>query len=142
MSSLHHRPRRHRLPTHALAVSALAALLSGCGLPALTATLPGAQPHASTTLGESDPGSATGVPGTSSAPGTSRTSTVLTTPAQARLALAQLDRLPVKGRAPKTGYARDRFGPSWTDDVDVAGGHNGCDTRNDVLRRDLTDERL
>lgn len=50
----------------------------------------------------------------------------------------RLATLPVKGRAPKTGYKRDQFGPSWTDDVTVAGGHNGCDTRNDILRRDLT----
>jgi Protein of unknown function (DUF1524) len=47
--------------------------------------------------------------------------------------------LEVKGRAPKTGYARSQFGPAWTDDNRVAGGHNGCDTRNDVLRRDLVD---
>lgn len=26
------------------------------------------------------------------------------------------------------------FGPAWSDDVDVKFGHNGCDTRNDVLR--------
>ncbi len=45
--------------------------------------------------------------------------------------------IPIKGRAPKTGYSRAEFGPSWTDDVAVAGGHNGCDTRNDILRRDL-----
>ena len=51
--------------------------------------------------------------------------------------LAVLEDIPVKGRAPRTGYARDKFGPAWTDDVDVQGGHNGCDTRNDVLRRDL-----
>ena len=38
----------------------------------------------------------------------------------------------VKGRAPKTGYARDQFGPAWSD-VD----RNGCDTRNDILKRDL-----
>ncbi len=54
-------------------------------------------------------------------------------------ALATLDPLPVKGRAPKTGYARDLFGQSWSDDVNVDGGHNGCDTRNDILNRDLTD---
>lgn len=48
----------------------------------------------------------------------------------ARAALANLQ---VKGRAPKTGYDRALFGPSWAD-VD----RNGCDTRNDVLRRDLT----
>lgn len=47
--------------------------------------------------------------------------------------LAVLDTLPVKGRAPKTGYSRDQFGAAWKD-VD----HNGCDTRNDILSRDLT----
>lgn len=41
--------------------------------------------------------------------------------------------IPVKGRAPKTGYSREEFGPAWVD-VD----HNGCDTRNDILKRDLT----
>ncbi|MEZ5185452.1 MAG: DUF1524 domain-containing protein [Candidatus Nanopelagicales bacterium] len=40
--------------------------------------------------------------------------------------------LPVKGRAPLTGYRREAFGTAW---VDVNG--NGCDTRNDILRRDL-----
>jgi hypothetical protein len=45
--------------------------------------------------------------------------------------------LPVKGRAPMTGYDRDRFGPAWTD-VD----RNGCGTRDDVLARDLPDEVL
>ncbi len=43
--------------------------------------------------------------------------------------------LPVKGRAPKTGYEREQFGPAWAD-VD----RNGCDQRNDVLRRDLEGE--
>jgi len=57
--------------------------------------------------------------------------------AQADAAVAVLVTLPVKGRAPKTGYARAEFGDAWTDDVDVAGGHNGCDTRNDILGRDL-----
>ncbi len=51
--------------------------------------------------------------------------------------LAKLATLPIKGRAPKTGYARSLFGHAWTDDVTVADGHNGCDTRNDILRRDL-----
>ncbi|MGF0313807.1 DUF3761 domain-containing protein [Rhodococcus sp. IEGM1428] len=59
-------------------------------------------------------------------------------PAAATTALTQLGTLEVKGRAPKTGYDRDLFGQSWSDDVTVDGGHNGCDTRNDVLRRDLT----
>ncbi|KRB76498.1 hypothetical protein ASE01_12120 [Nocardioides sp. Root190] len=29
------------------------------------------------------------------------------------------------------------FGPAWTDDNDMEFGRNGCDTRNDTLRRDL-----
>ncbi len=54
----------------------------------------------------------------------------------ARAALGQLE---VKGRAPKTGYARDLFGQAWSDDVGVEFGRNGCDTRNDILKRDLQD---
>jgi len=48
-------------------------------------------------------------------------------------ALAALAKLPVKGRAPKTGYSRAQFGQSWADV-----NRNGCDTRNDILARDLT----
>jgi hypothetical protein len=51
--------------------------------------------------------------------------------------LAKLATLPIKGRAPKTGYARSQFGRPWTDDVTVLYGHNGCDTRDDMLRVDL-----
>jgi hypothetical protein len=47
-------------------------------------------------------------------------------------ALAQLTTLVVAGRAPMTGYDRDRFGQAWLD-----ADRNGCDTRNDILRRDL-----
>jgi hypothetical protein len=49
------------------------------------------------------------------------------------MATAVLETLAVKGRAPKTGYTRAQFGPTWAD-VD----RNGCDTRNDILKRDLT----
>ena len=45
-----------------------------------------------------------------------------------------LSTLPVKGRAAKTGYTRAQFGQTWAD-VD----RNGCDTRNDMLKRDLTE---
>jgi hypothetical protein len=37
-------------------------------------------------------------------------------------------------------YQRAQFGDAWSDDTDAPGGHNGCDTRNDVLNRDLTDK--
>lgn len=49
-------------------------------------------------------------------------------------AIAALATLTVKGKAAVTGYDRDRFGPAW---ADVDG--NGCDTRDDILARDLTD---
>ena len=65
-----------------------------------------------------------------------RAEPVTTTPAtspQASPALAVLGTLAVKGRAPRTGYDRDLFGQRWAD-VD----RNGCDTRNDILGRDLT----
>lgn len=48
-----------------------------------------------------------------------------------------LPQLEVKGRAPKTGYDRDLFGQAWSDDVEAEFGRNGCDTRNDILKRDL-----
>jgi len=50
----------------------------------------------------------------------------------AREALAALS---TKGRAPKTGYKRSQFGDGWA----KAGG---CDTRNVILRRDLTNAVL
>ncbi len=37
-------------------------------------------------------------------------------------------------------YRRAAFGDSWTDDNPAPGGHNGCDTRNDILDRDLVDK--
>lgn len=48
-------------------------------------------------------------------------------------AQTMLETLAIKGRAPKTGYARKQFGSAWLD-VD----RNGCDNRNDVLKRDFT----
>jgi hypothetical protein len=54
-------------------------------------------------------------------------------PAYATKAVDLLATLSIKGRAPKTGYDRAQFGQAWLD-VD----RNGCDTRNDILRRDLT----
>lgn len=48
-------------------------------------------------------------------------------------ALTLLDGLRVQGRGALTGYDRTAFGQPWAD-----ADRNGCDTRNDVLRRDLT----
>lgn len=55
-------------------------------------------------------------------------------PVPSGTAISALDGLPVKGRAAKEDYDRDAFGQAWQD-VD----RNGCDTRNDILRRDLAD---
>ena len=51
-----------------------------------------------------------------------------------KTALAVLGTLAVKGRAPRTGYDRSLFGQAWADT-----DRNGCDTRNDMLRRDLVE---
>jgi hypothetical protein len=48
-------------------------------------------------------------------------------------AITTLNKLEVKGRATKTGYTRSQF-PHWSDP-----DRNGCDARNDTLKRDLTD---
>ena len=53
--------------------------------------------------------------------------------ASASTAEELLNSLAVKGRAPKTGYTRAQFGATWADV-----NKNGCDTRNDILKRDLT----
>jgi Protein of unknown function (DUF3761)/Protein of unknown function (DUF1524) len=80
---------------------------------------------------------AAATPSHSATPSPSATSsrTAATPPRPAAgTALALLATLPVKGKAPLTGYARTAdFGTAWLD-VD----RNGCDTRNDVLRRDLS----
>src|SRR5690606_11373307 len=51
-----------------------------------------------------------------------------------RPALALLATIAVRERGPKLGYARDQYGPAWADT-----DRNGCDTRNDILHRDLRD---
>ncbi len=51
------------------------------------------------------------------------------------LAQTVLSRLEIKGRAAKTGYSRSEFGDGW---ATVA----GCDMRNIILKRTLTDVSL
>ncbi|GGZ24063.1 lipoprotein [Streptomyces inusitatus] len=48
-----------------------------------------------------------------------------------------IEKVATKGRGPKTGYERSRFGHAWMDTADgVPLARNGCDTRNDLLARD------
>ena len=98
-----------------------------------------ADPSSSTTS------ATTAVPAEAASNTASNTATATTSPATAPTtpkpstairpgtAVTTLATLTVRGRAPKTGYDRALFGQAWAD-VD----RNGCDTRNDILRRDLT----
>ena len=51
----------------------------------------------------------------------------------------QLKDLPVRGWDRTSDFERFQFGKAWSDDVDVEFGRNGCNTRDDILRRDLKD---
>ena len=51
------------------------------------------------------------------------------------LAVSVLAKIEVKGRAPKTGYARSEFGNGWA-------SWRNCDTRQRILDRDLTNTKL
>lgn len=101
--------------------------LTACSLPGTSASadeIPAASPVAAVESG-TDSGTDSGL-----------ATEALATQALAGTALAAVNRLAVKGRAPKTGYARSRFGPAWFD-VDS----NGCNTRDDVLAATLTNVR-
>ncbi|OBC14207.1 hypothetical protein A5784_29945 [Mycobacterium sp. 852013-50091_SCH5140682] len=52
--------------------------------------------------------------------------------------LAGIAEIPVRVRG--NDYRRAAFGEAWDDDNSAPGGHNGCDTRNDILNRDLVDK--
>ncbi|MER5429268.1 HNH endonuclease family protein [Streptomyces sp. NPDC002588] len=61
----------------------------------------------------------------------------LTADADKAAARKLIEELTTKGRGPKTGYDRDKFGYAWMDTADgVPLARNGCDTRNDLIRRD------
>ena len=131
------------------AVAAAVLLLSGCGpavhdpatsignsgsslssADAAQTPSPAATPTPTTTLSPVVAPVATAAPAT---PPTSSTPK----PVSAGTALAGVARLVVKGRAPKTGYTRGQFGQAWFDT-----DRNGCDTRNDILRRDLVSRQM
>jgi hypothetical protein len=54
--------------------------------------------------------------------------------------LARIPLVPLRIRG--FDYRRTAFGDAWDDDNDAPGGHNGCDTPNDILDRDLVDKTL
>jgi hypothetical protein len=110
---------RRRMKEHLLTA---AILVAAAGLGAIAAPYV----HPGTLTGDSLPAS-TAAPSASS-----RTSSATASSVTALGALQDLHALAVSD-ASVPGYDRAAFGQAWAD-VD----HNGCDTRNDVLRRDLT----
>jgi hypothetical protein len=117
--------------TFPIAASALLAGVSGCAtIPAPDAT-PDAARHTATAQPSKDTSNGAHHQGS---PRMSATAQPTSSAPQARTALGVLATLPVKGRAPMTGYSRDAFGPAWLD-----ANRNGCDERNDMLTRDLGD---
>src|SRR4051794_26512834 len=86
-----------------LAAVGVAALMAGC------AATPETEPTAATSSA------------TSAAPSSSAAESAIEA-GSPTTALAALAAVPVKGRAPKTGYDRDLYGSGWVD-VD----RNGCD---------------
>ncbi|MFZ3496359.1 HNH endonuclease family protein [Streptomyces sp. 5.8] len=62
-------------------------------------------------------------------------------PPAAAAAKTQLGRLKVEWGKNWETYKRENFGKYWSDETDAIGGRNGCDTRDDVLRRDLRELR-
>ena len=133
--------RLSRTTTHARRMSLLGPALLAAA--ALTACMPvDGQPSATTSSGPTSPSSsghaaaaepAAGTPSATTGTGPGGAPERATATVRAGRAVTSLATLVVKGRAPKTGYDRGLFGQAWAD-VD----RNGCDTRNDILRRDLT----
>lgn len=54
-------------------------------------------------------------------------------------ARADLARIAIGDDLAQAGYSRAQFGPAWTDGCTTSGCGNGCDTRNDILARDLSE---
>ncbi|MEU6089205.1 HNH endonuclease family protein [Streptomyces sp. NPDC047085] len=62
----------------------------------------------------------------------------ITSSADMAKARSLIEKVATKGRGPKTGYERDKFGYAWMDSApgSIPFAHNGCDSRNDLLKRD------
>ena len=122
-----HLARRILLP---VTLTAVAAASAGCATTTTTTVTP--NPAANTTAVSTPPASqqpsATHHPAKhNQAKRHSRTRAASARPGRAA---AALNRLVVKGRAPKTGYTRERFGYGWA-------SVRGCDVRDRMLARDL-----
>ncbi|MFF0724665.1 HNH endonuclease family protein [Streptomyces sp. NPDC004134] len=132
------RIRRLLPPLLAAASAAALTLTAGCEIAEDGADEP---PADNAPASPGSPGTP-GAPGSGTSPldnpdGTAPGLASLTTAADRDAALRVIDRLATGSRGSGSGYDRDEFGYAWMDTasgVPLAG--NGCDTRNDLLRRD------
>ncbi|MCT7353993.1 HNH endonuclease family protein [Streptomyces sp. 15-116A] len=125
---------RHKGRIRAAALLAAAVLASGCeGLPAEDTT-GGGGGGAGAGRPERD---ARAVSPLKNPDGTAPGLAPVTGDTNRAAAVDLIERLTTKGRGPRTGYDREDFGYAWMDTADgVPLARNGCDTRNDLLRRD------
>ncbi|MFF4858021.1 HNH endonuclease family protein [Streptomyces rubiginosohelvolus] len=136
-------PRTHRRRTHrAAALPAVGALVvialaSGCGPDDLAADGGGTSGG---TNGGAQSAEGFGASPLDNPDGTKPGLAPLTGDADRAAARQLIEKVATKGRGPKTGYERDKFGYAWKDGVDgIPLARNGCDTRNDLLARDGKD---
>ncbi|MBT9256144.1 DUF1524 domain-containing protein [Phycicoccus sp. MAQZ13P-2] len=120
-----------------LGAGLLVLALTGCAGASADAPAPDETPSSHVTDPRTRPSKTPVTPTPTSSPSPTATSPASPSGAHRGFALTALESIRVKGRAPRTGYDRARFGQAWAD-VD----RNGCDTRNDVLRRDLSSVTL
>lgn len=129
------RPRRRRGRVALIVAAGLVVVAAAVGTLAAAAGALAPARDGSVAAPQADSGASAAAPTATSTeqPSTDASASPTAVPA-ARDAVAVLATLVVKGPSPMTGYARAAdFGTPWLD-VD----RNGCDTRNDILRRDLT----
>ncbi|MFI6700165.1 HNH endonuclease family protein [Streptomyces sp. NPDC050509] len=124
----------------ALALSAL--VLAGCAEPSGPDAKPSQSATGSTTGGGgggADAGTF-GVSPLDNGDGTKPGLAPLASDADKKAGLKIVEQVTTKGRGPRTGYDRKKFGYAWMDTADgVPLARNGCDTRNDLLARDGKD---
>lgn len=141
------RPAARRTTTALACAAAVAALLgvAGCKDTTISAPDSGAgNPSGGSAPAATGPAASDGhaVSPLDNPDGTKPGLAAITSAADKARARTLIAKVAVKGRGPKTGYSRDEFGYAWMDSApDVPFAHNGCDTRNDLLKRDGEDVR-
>jgi len=115
----------------------LAALLAVLTVATVATVLLWQQRSASEKVSGASPTWRAGEPTSSGVAPTSGAPTPAASGARFDIARQQLKALQVRGWDRTSDFKRFQFGQAWSDDVNVEFGHNGCNTRDDILRRDL-----